>query len=120
MFVEAHFQYKAYKSLVRPQVEYCFSVWDSPPPPPPPPPNPGVENTGSYNIERIQHHAARWCLRRYNNTASVTNVLEDQGWRTPEQRRTDSRLTALLKITRELLSVNPHGLLRSVMSRKRR
>ena len=31
MFVEAHFQYKACKSLVRPQVEYCFSVWDSAP-----------------------------------------------------------------------------------------
>ena len=30
MFVEAHFQYKAYKSLVRPQIEYCLSVWDPP------------------------------------------------------------------------------------------
>ena len=48
MFVEAHFQYIAYKSVVRAQVEYCLSVWD---------PHPGVENTGSYKIERIQHSA---------------------------------------------------------------
>ena len=91
MFVEAHFQYIAYKSVVRAQVEYCLSVWD---------PHPGFENTGSYKIERIQHSAYRWRLRRYNNTSSITNMLEDLGWRTPEQRWTYSRLTALLKITR--------------------
>ena len=26
-------------------------------------------------MERIQRRAARWCLRRYNNTSSVTNML---------------------------------------------
>ena len=94
MFVEAHFQYIAYKSVVRAQVEYCLSVWD---------PHPGVENTGSYKIERIQHSAARWRLHH-------TNMLEDLEWRTPEQCWTDSRLTALLEITRGLLSVNSRGL----------
>ena len=59
---------KAYKGLFRPQVEYCSSVWD---------PRPGVENNGSDKIERIQRRAARWCLRRYNNRSSVTNILED-------------------------------------------
>ena len=111
MFVEAHFQYIAYKSVVRAQVEYCLSVWD---------PHPGVENTGSYKIERIQHSAARWRLCRYNNTSSIANMLEDLGWSTPEQCWTDSRLTALFEITRGLLSVNSHGLLHSVMPRTRR
>ena len=47
-------------------------------------------------------------------------MLEDQGWGTLEQRRIDSRLTALFKITRELLSANSHGPLRPVMRRTRR
>ena len=59
---------KAYKGLFRLQVEYYSSVWD---------PRPGVENNGSNKIERIQRRPARWCLRRYNNRSSVTNILED-------------------------------------------
>ena len=102
---------KAYKCLVRLEVEYCSSVWE---------PLPGVGNNGSYKIERIQRCKARWCLRRCNNISSVINMLEDLGWRTLEQRRIDSRITALFKITRELLSVNSHGLLRPVMRRTRR
>ena len=97
---------KAYKALVSSQVEYCSSVWD---------PRPGVENNGSYKIEWIQRGVARWCLHRYNNASSVTKMLEDLGWHTLEQRRVDSRLTALFKITRGLLSVNSHGLPRPVM-----
>ena len=34
---------RAYKGLVRPQVEHCSSVWDS---------CPGVENNGSYKIKK--------------------------------------------------------------------
>ena len=48
---------KAYKALVRPQVEYCSSVQDF---------RPGVENSGSYKIERVQRRAARWCPRQCN------------------------------------------------------
>ena len=92
---------KACKGLVRPLVDYCSNVWD---------PRPDVENNGSYKIERIQRRAARWCLRRYNNSSSVTNMLEDLGW----------AFTDFFKITRGLLSVNSHGLLRSVMRRTRR
>ena len=39
------FKAKAYKGLVRPQFECCSSFWD---------PCPGIENNGSYKIERIQ------------------------------------------------------------------
>ena len=97
---------KTYTGLVRRQVEYCSCVWD---------PRPGVENNGSYKIEWIQRRVARCCLHHYNNTSSVTNMLEDLGWGTLEQLRMDSRLTALFKITRGLLSVNSHGLPHPVM-----
>ena len=101
---------RAYKGLVRPQVEHCSSVWDS---------CPGIENNGSYKIERIQCCNARSCLCRYNNTSSITNILEDLGCRTLEQCRIVSQLTALFKITRGLLSVNYNGLLRPVTHRSR-
>ena len=88
---------KAYIGLVHPQVEYCSCVWD---------PRPGVENKGSYKIERMQRRVGRWCLLHDNNTSSITLV----------QRRMDSRLTALFKIIRGFLSVNSLGLLRPVIS----
>ena len=97
---------KTYIGLVRRQVEYFSCVWDS---------RPGVENNGSYKIEWIQCRVARCCLHHYNNTSSVTNMPEDLGWGTLEQRRMDNRLTALFKVTRGLLSVNSHGLPRPVM-----
>ena len=68
-------------------------------------------------IERIQRRAARWCLRRYNNTSRVTSMLEDLEWRIFEQCRINSRLTVLFKFTWGLLSVKSHRLLRPVMRR---
>lgn len=54
----------AYKALVRPRLEYCASVWD---------PH-TAKNTG--RVEIIQRRAARYVLRRYHNTSSVTDMLE--------------------------------------------
>lgn len=102
---------KAYVGLVRPQLEYCASVWD---------PRPGVENNGAYKVEMVQRRAARWTLRRYHNTSSVTNMLDELGWRSLEQRRADLRLTMLYKITRGLTLVNRANYLRPVKRATRR
>ena len=99
---------KAYKGLVRPLVEYCSGVWDL---------CPGVENNGSYKIKRIQCCNAWFCLCRYNNTSSFTNMLEELGWCSLEQCCIDSQLTALFKITWGLLSVNSNGPLYPVTHR---
>ena len=56
---------------------------------------------------------------QYNNTSSVTNMLEDVGLHTLDQHRIDSRITALFKITWGLLSVNSNGLLHPVTHRTR-
>ena len=80
---------KACKGLVRPLVDYCSNVWD---------PRPDVENNGSCKIERIQRRAARWCLRRYNNSSSVTNMLEDLGWRSQTSLRSPGG-SSLLTLT---------------------
>jgi hypothetical protein len=63
---ERELKQKAYVSLVRPQLEYCCSVWD---------PRRGVENNGSYRVEMIQRRAARWTLARFHPLASVTEML---------------------------------------------
>ena len=96
---------KAYKALVRTQVEQCLGL---------------LPSNGSYKIERIQCCNTQSCLHRDNNTSSITNMLEDLGWRTLEQCRIDSQPTALFKITWGLLSVNSNGLLRPVPHKSHR
>lgn len=88
---------KAYTTLLRPQLEYCCSIWD---------PRKGIENNGSHNLEKIQRRAARWALGNYEQTASVTEMLKVLNWRTLEQRRADARLSLLYKIANNLVAVD--------------
>ena len=75
---------KVYMGFVRPQIEYGVAIWD---------PKPGVEYNGAHEIERVQRRAARWTLKRYHYTSSVSSMLPDLGWRSLEQRREDARST---------------------------
>ena len=59
----------------------------------------GLRNNSSCKFKRIQRGMAQWCLPRYINPSSATNMLKDLGWRTLEQRWINSRLSALFKIT---------------------
>ena len=38
-----------------------------------------VENNGAYKVEMVQRCAAKWTLKRYHNTFSVTDMVEDLG-----------------------------------------
>ncbi|MCG7878314.1 MAG: reverse transcriptase family protein, partial [Candidatus Thiodiazotropha endolucinida] len=84
----------AYKTLVRPLVEYSSSVW-----------SPYTQNN-IYKIEMIQRRAARWTLDNYYRQASVTDMLDHLGWRTLEQRRNDSRLCLFYKIVHGLVAID--------------
>ena len=75
-------------------------------------PRPGVENKGAYKVEMVQRRAARWTLKRYHNTSSVTDMLENLGWRTLEQRRVAAQLALLFKIYNELIPVDARKYLR--------
>ena len=77
-----------------------------------------MENSGSYNLEMVQRRAARWALGRYQQPASVTEMLSELNWRTLEQRRVDARLTKY-RITNNLVEVNPGDNLRSPTRRSR-
>ena len=77
---------RAYKAIVRPQLEYAAPVWD-----------PHTQDDIN-KIEMVQRRAARWVLNDYSPYSSVSGMLEKLNWRTLEQRRADSRLVLFYKI----------------------
>ena len=76
----------AYKTLVRPLVEYLSSVWSP------------YTKSNIARLEMVQRRAARWTLSENSPYASVTQMLQSLGWQSFEQRRSDSRLCLFYKI----------------------
>ena len=62
---------------------------------------------------------ARWTLKKYHNTSSVSNMLQGLGWRSLEQRRADTRLTLLNKIHHGHVPINASKYLRPMTCRSR-
>ena len=53
----------------------------------------------------VQRRAARYVLNRFNNTSSVTNMLENLGWVPLELRRQNCQMTLMYKIVNNLIDV---------------
>jgi hypothetical protein len=87
----------AYKTLVRPILEYASSVWDP------------YLKCDIKNLERIQRRAARFCLHNYKRDSSVTTMLEKLEWDTLESRRKNSRLTMLYKTMNDAVGINKNN-----------
>ena len=83
----------AYYTLVRPNLEYCASVW-----------NPHHSQLVQ-KLEMVQRRAARNTTRRYRNTSSVTDMLESLNWKSLQSRRTKIQLTMLFKIINNLVDI---------------
>jgi hypothetical protein len=64
----ANIKEKAYKSLVRPTLEYACTTWDP-------------------YLKEDKSRIERYVVNRYHNTSSVTNMLEELKWPTLEERR---------------------------------
>ena len=76
----------AYKTLVRPILEYSSPVWS-------PYTKPNI-----HRIEMVQRRAARWTLGRFSLYDSVSSMLGELGWRSLKDRRTNARLCLFYEI----------------------
>ena len=88
----------AYKTLVRPQLEYSSSAWDP------------YTKDQIAQLEQVQRRAARWCLHDYSPLSSVSAMLDQLGWHTLQQRRQTSRAILLHKIVygKVAIQMPPH------------
>ena len=78
----------AHKNLVRPQLEYASATTDA------------------YKIESVLRRAARWVTRDFRYTSSVSEMPQDLKWRPQTlQRRINSRLVLLYKVTYDLVAI---------------
>ena len=83
----------AYKTLVRPLLEYSSTVWD-----------PHTrENVNK--VEAVQRRAARYCANNYQKTAGVSAMIRQLNWTSLENRRTIARLAMMYKIVNGLVAI---------------
>lgn len=89
----ANIKEKAYKTLVRPTLEYASTTWDP------------YLIDDKHKIEMVQRRAARYVTNRYHNISSVTDMIHSLDWQTLEERRKGARLTLMYKIKNGLVKI---------------
>ena len=89
---------KAYKTYVRPQLEYCSTVWHP------------WQKYLTYKIEQVQRSADRYVFNDYDYTSSVSKMVLDLNWQTLEHRRKISSVILLHKIQYSLVEIDHHHL----------
>ena len=76
-----HTKEVAYQTLVRPQLEYAAPIWHP------------YNETETKKVEKVQKTAARWVCRRWHNTSSINDMLDELDGLSLEDRRLKSSLS---------------------------
>ena len=99
---------RAYKCLVRPQMEFASAVWD-------PPRNRGPSKTKPsglcHDVESVQRRGARFVCRRYRNQSSPTEMMTELEWPKLETRRKYARLCMMYRVRHGLAAISFPGFL---------
>ena len=82
----------AYVALVRPQLEYCSTVWAP------------HQQYQIHALEMVEHHATRFVEHLYGQQ-SVTAMLHRLHWDELLQRRLKAQVTMCYKINNSLVSI---------------
>ena len=85
---------QAYKSLVRPQLEYGVEAW-----------NP-YEVTSINRLEQVQRAAARFVYQDYRRASPVTALLSKLNWDLLHTRRLLAQATMFYKIQHNLVNIS--------------
>jgi hypothetical protein len=88
---------KAYKTLVRPTLEYACSTWDP------------YQQNNINKLEGVQKRAARYVRNNYNynSATSVSNIVKDLNWAVLQDRRKNTRLCLFYKIVNNKVKIDP-------------
>ena len=97
-FCPKNFKETAYKSYVRPKLEYCSNVWD-----------PHTQKDVK-KIEMVQRRAARFVTNTPHHKqsaehVSITKTIKDLGWQPLSERRKNNRIIMLYRIVNYLVDI---------------
>ena len=86
---------QAYKTFVRPTLEYASTVWDP-------------HTARNINaVEMVQRRAARFTTGNYHRTSSVSTILSALKWDSLQLRRARARTIMLFRIHNRLVDISP-------------